>query len=388
MKLGIDLTFLGESFGGGKDQFIYNLLAGWQEQGWADELVLFLYPHTQDRIRELVPTAQVVVVEERFSWMPKKLARDLWFRTFVLPGLVQKQGVDALFFPQAGTGFRRLSVPTAVNPHDIQFIEYPERAGLGERLKTRLLYTADFRLRDIIVAISDYDRSAMAKHFPDQAGKLVRIYNPIRFGEEKQLEKPLDPPVILAVNIGFVHKNTETLIQAFERVADRITHDLILVGNLRPETAHLRTLVSKSPWRYRMRLTGYLNEQELGRLYAGSDLFVTPSLYEGFGMPPVEAMGQGVAVVSSRETALPEATLERAFYYEPALSAEALGARILAVLGDPPDQETLIRIGNEVRARYDYRQIAAEYRAFFVRLTQPERSVDAGVHVSERTRTN
>jgi glycosyltransferase involved in cell wall biosynthesis len=369
VKVGIDLTSLGREYGGGKEQFIINLIQGFVENGQLDELVLLVYEEHSSRMLKMFPEATLALVPENFSFLNKLVLRNLATRTFSYSKLVKKEKLEMIFFPSGYTGFKRLPIPTVVNTHDIQFIEYPRRTNFRTRWKDRWLYRCDFSLRDRIIAISQYDQGVIERHYPNQKDKIVRIYNPIVFCD-KSWSPNNQEPYILAVNIGFAHKNTETLIQAYSTLTEKIPHDLVLVGKLRKETEYLKSIIENSSARERIHLTGHISQEELDDLYGGCSLFVTPSLYEGFGMPPVEALGRGIPVISSEETALPESTMGRATYYKPARDHKALATAIQSVLLKKIDHEYLGKSIELMVSNYSCTKIASVYMEFFQSLIQ------------------
>lgn len=373
MRVGVDLTCITSDFDGGKDQVVYNLLRGLEARGHGGELVVFCYEFLRERVRAILPSAEV----ETFRRLRgKKLMQDLPLRTFVLPGRARARRLDLLLFPKYYTGLRPLPLPTVVIPHDIQFRAFPERFPKSLLLREHILYGLDFRLRDCIVAVSDFDAAQIRSYYPRWAAKVVRIYNPIQF-------KPVDEangapahsgPYLLSVNIAYPHKNILTLLQAFDLIRDRIPHDLILVGRVHPWNASLREFVDARGLGGRVLFTGFVDDARVRSLIEGAALYVNPSLYEGFGMTPIEAMGAGVPVVSSRETALPETTQGLAAYYEPARDPEALAACIAGALENPPSRAARKQIQEVMRATYDHRVIADEYWELFHRLVERGRA--------------
>jgi alpha-1,3-rhamnosyl/mannosyltransferase len=115
----------------------------------------------------------------------------------------------------------------------------------------------------------------------------------------------LDRPYLLTVGTIEPRKNLEFLVDVFDRL-NRFDGDLVLAGGLGWKYEPILERISKSPRAARIRRFGHIPDGDLPALYAGAELFVLPSLYEGFGLPPVEAMACGVPVVASSGGALPE----------------------------------------------------------------------------------
>jgi glycosyltransferase involved in cell wall biosynthesis len=368
MKVGLDLTCITTIPEEGKDQVIYNLMRGLRELDHGRETVVFAYSFLEGRVRGMLPDAKLCLFR-RFR-RGKKLLQDLPLRTFVLPRRVAEHRLDVLCFPKAYTGLRRLSIPTVVIPHDIQFKAFPERYSRSLLARERVLYGLDFQLRDRVVAVSEFDAAEMRRFYPRSSAKVVRIYNPICFSEDAPDGEisPQPRPYLLSINFRYPHKNTITLLRAFDIIRDQIPHDLLLVGKVHPWNRYLLDFVEQRRLGSRVQFTGYVEEDRLHSLIRHAAVYVNPSLYEGFGMTPIEAMGAGTPVVSSRETALFETTRGLAEYYGPALDPAALASKVLAVLAQPTDTAARARIRREIRAHYDYRVIAEEYWQTFCRL--------------------
>ena len=364
MKVGIDLTCIAPSFDGGKDQAIYNLIRGFSKLGYDEQIVIFAYKYLEQSIHDILPRAEIICFPRIKC---KKLLQDLFLRTYVLPGYLEAHSVDVVFFPKNYTGMRRYKVPSVVLPHDIQFKSFPNRFGALSRLKDSILYGLDFHLRDTVAAISLYDRQEMEKYYPQYAQKLVQIYNPIVFLED-EVPKPdesIKKPYILTINIAYKHKNTMTLLKAFQILHGEIPHNLVLVGSVNKQTEYLKEYTEANNLSKRVIFTGYVKDTRLNSILKHCDLYVNPSLYEGFGMTPIEAMGGGIPVVSSMETALYETTMGMAAYYEPAEDPKALAAQILKVLANPPCEKELAEIQRVVKQNYDFRVIAQQYWNLF-----------------------
>ena len=139
-------------------------------------------------------------------------------------------------------------------------------------------------------------------------------------------------PYLLYVGNVKPHKNLRRLIEAFLKIKDRVPHDLVIAGKiegLRSADQKIPALVASGGGR--IRLTGRVEQSELEALYAGADLFVFPSLYEGFGLPPLEAMAAGTAVAASDIPVVREACADAAQYFDPR-DTDDMARAMLAVL--------------------------------------------------------
>lgn len=368
-KIGFDATSLSGNHNGGKNQVCLNLLRGFAKNGLANRFVVFCFPGMKDVVTGLIPDATIVTVGPRKIW--KRTLTEIFVKTFILPGLLQKYQIGAFLFPACNTGLRRFTIPTAVIPNDIQSKSHKERFSWKSRMADGFFYHFDFRLRDRIVAISDFDSREIASVYPAYEKKIVRIYNPILADPFVSAEASKgEKPYISAVNIQFAHKNIITLIKAFEKIRDVVPHDLYLVGQVTAESEHLVTYVREHRLNDRIIFKGFVDNHALAEIIKGSALYVNPSLFEGFGMTCVEAMLAGVPVLASRVTAIPEVTMGLCDYYEPPEDADALAAAIRRILlgEEKKTPAQLEAASKKIYERYNYVKISRQYFDFLIAL--------------------
>ena len=365
MKLGIEAFFLNTIHGGGKEQVLFNLLKGFQALGKARDIHVYAYDYSADMLKSLIPDATFTFIPYK-NYFHKKMITDLYNKTFKLSSLVKQHGIDLLFFPQCNTGFKKFEIPTVVLPHDIQAISNPDRFSLKTRIINGLQYYWDFKLRTRIIAISDYDAWEIQKYYPRHQSKIKRIYNPIDTDfSVPDTNSPVNQPYICAVNIAHVHKNTLTLIKAYEKIMGKIEHNLVLVGHVNHETRFLETYVKNKHLEERIQFTGFLSNEELNQVLFESALFVNPSLFEGFGMTAIEAAIRHVPVISSTTGASVEVTRSLLNYYEPADDYEVLAEKMLEILQTKPSESNLADIRSEYLRCYNYMIISKIYYELF-----------------------
>jgi glycosyltransferase involved in cell wall biosynthesis len=145
----------------------------------------------------------------------------------------------------------------------------------------------------------------------------------------------VDHPYILFVGTAEPRKNLPRLVRAFEHLARRrsLRHDLVLIGPRGWRTEAIDASIESCSVRQRIRRVGYVSDKELRCWYTGADAFVYPSLEEGFGLPPLEAMALGTPTIASNNSALPEVVGDAAVTIEPTDEA-GLASAIEAVLTD------------------------------------------------------
>lgn len=372
MRIGIDATFLQQTHGGGKEQVLFNLLKGFQALGKAYNIHIFAYYYSEDLLRDLIPDAAFTFLPYKNTFR-KKTINDSLFKTFQLGKLVEQNHIDILFFPHYNTGFKKFKIPTVVLPHDIQVKTRASQFSLKDRILYGTFYYWDFKLRSRIISISDFDRREIEKYYPRHQTKIKQIYNPIDTEFSVPANEPTPgTPYICAVNIAFTHKNTITLIKAFEKIMDRIEHNLVLIGSTTRETSFLHDYVRERRLEERVIFTGFLKAQELNQVLRQASLYVNPSFYEGFGMTAIEAALLCIPVLSSMTGATPEVTRYLLNYYEPAEDESILAQKILEILLHEEYQspERLAAIRREFWDSYNYIHISKLYYEFFEELVK------------------
>lgn len=378
MRIGIDLSFIRPDHkNGGTEAAIKNLIKGFEEikasGEIADEFIYFVHRDIYKDYHKIFPGLTYAVYDMKG---PHAL-RTIIFQTCYLPKLAEEKKLELLYFPTFQTGLKnRWSIPLVVNPHDIQYKYYPEYFSPLKRIYFQLFYRNALKKSDKIIAISRYVGGSYKKYFAKYVqGKMSLIYDPIDFSGEKEVEEVqgVTKDFILCVNSLAKHKNLMTLIKAFQilienpRVLEPIK--LVIAGAQWNGAGELAEYIKENRLEDKVVLTGFLTDGQLRYLYRHAKVFVTPSLYEGFGMTPIEAMAAGCPVISSKETSLYEVTMGRVFYYEPAGDEKALYEAMLDVTGSGRNlrreiEETLDK-NKEAVLRYSKEKIARQFIELF-----------------------
>jgi len=215
---------------------------------------------------------------------------------------------------------------------------------LAARRATRVLTVSESSKRDILryVDIPPEKIDVIYNAYDERFGVEPREEEVVRLRERYQLT---DEFVLYAGNVK-PHKNLERLIEAFNLVRKRgLDHlKLVLIGDEISKYASLRRAVHRHQLHKYVRFIGYLPEETLAVMYRLAGVFVFPSLYEGFGLPPLEAMASGTPVVTSNLSSLPEVAGDAALLVDP-YDAAAIADGIHAVLTNERLRASLRRKG-------------------------------------------
>ena len=249
-----------------------------------------------------------------------------------------------------------------VTIHDCIHLRFPQYLPnrLAHGYARAALWTATHR-SDRVLTVSEASKQDILAFFDIPANKITVIPNAIDDcffvpPPDKNIERireryQLQAPFLLYVGNVHPHKNLERLLDAFYKVRS-LGHDdltLLIIGDDITRYAKLRRAVHRYQLHRYVRFLGFVPNETLRVLYHLARAFVFPSLYEGFGLPPLEAMASGTAVVTSNVSSLPEVTGDAAILVDPH-SQDAIAGGICRVLEDNVFREQLV-IKGQARAK-------------------------------------
>ncbi len=243
---------------------------------------------------------------------------------------LKSMGVDLLFCPFTAPTYAEPGIPVVSVILDLQHLVYPQFFTPGE-LHARQLFFDDLQKKaDMVVCISESVRASVLKNFNMDSKKT--LVAPICIHSRLLKQAPeLVKADILALGIHqrpylfypanfWPHKNHKMLLTAFGMFSAKNPDkniDLVLTGALDDMEAKLKTTAHQMGLKDRIHFLGYLPDNQLSSVWQGCELLVFPSLYEGFGIPVLEAMYYGKAVICSNTSSLPEIAREAALYFDP-----------------------------------------------------------------------
>lgn len=262
------------------------------------------------------------------------------------------------------------NIPGILTVHDLSFVHFPET--FPESLVGYLNRTVPWSVgrAQHILADSQATKSDLEAVWNVPPAKITVLYSGVneRFRPVTDQVKlatmrqryGLEAPYILAVGTVQPRKNYEFLVRAFQPVAEQKPHSLIIVGGKGWLDERLPTEIEKQGLRGRVRLMGFVDDADLPALYSAADLLAFPSLYEGFGLPLLEAMACGTPVISSNASSLPEVGEGGAAILLSPLDETAWTATMLRMLDDEDARRQLIDAGIDQSARFRWRDSARQ----------------------------
>jgi glycosyltransferase involved in cell wall biosynthesis len=251
-----------------------------------------------------------------------------------------------------------------VTVHDLLHLARPEMfPGLVKQTYARSMFAQVRRRAAGTVFVSDFTEKEFRRLIGVPRGEGRVIYNGVdvlSFGDGGS--SPHDRPYVLFVGNIKPHKNLRHLVEAFRMIADRVPHDLVLIGQRKgfiTGEGDFETLIGGNP---RILFTGAVPKAQLAAWYGNADALVMPSFYEGFGLPPLEAMAAGCPVMVANAASLPEVCGDAALYCDPFQTAD-IADKLLTLLTDE-DLRKRLRIAGSVRAKsFDWDRAVQSYLA-------------------------
>ncbi|MBU2575903.1 glycosyltransferase family 4 protein [Patescibacteria group bacterium] len=262
----------------------------------------------------------------------------------IMPWLIRKAKVDIMHFPHLNVPLW-CSVPYVVTIHDLIVRHFPDtRATNLPNWKYRIkVFLYNFVLKNAvkhackIIAVSEFTKRDIVRYLGIDEKKIEVIYlgvdkmllytesmqNTPQFTQVLREKFKIKKQYLLYVGSAYPHKNLEKLIDAYKIIRTQyLRHwQLVLVGREDEFYSRLKEYIDRAVdddvLKQDIIFTGQVSDKDLDGLYRGAKLFVFPSLYEGFGLPPLEAQSRAIAVACSRVSSLPEVLGDSAYYFDP-----------------------------------------------------------------------
>ncbi len=287
----------------------------------------------------------------------------------------------------------RCSAPIVVTIHDVSFIDRPEYLPLSRAKQLQITVRRTVRRAAKIITVSEFSRQRIAAAYgldpaaivvtPNASQDHFRLMNRDLAIRKVRAKLGINRPFVL--NVGDLHprKNQIGMIRAFRELLQahpELPHLLVIAGKHTWFAPRVLEEVKRCGLRERVVLTKFVDDDLLPELYNAADLFVFPSLYEGFGLPAIEAMACGRPVVCSSATALPEVVDGAALLFEPENVGEQMRA-MRDILIDPELAQRMEKKSLQRSKFFDWRETARRTLEVYSEVTGPNGS---RLHVGEK----
>ncbi|WP_248909312.1 glycosyltransferase family 4 protein [Halocatena marina] len=318
----------------GKRSGVGNYLANIIESGAFDGYTVYAYYDPTDGNRSDI----VVPDETRFRWRPCRCPsfvdrlfgpiQPIWWVNVTLARLLERDNIDCFFGPNFVQPVA-FDGPSAVVVHDMVHRTLPEVHTAAYRLYLRVFLAASLERADQVITVSENTKHDLLRYHQlsdDDVtiayGAADDVYQPRTVPSETRdrLCRAFDIPEQFALYVGNIEprKNLASVLDALAVLDADARPPLVIVGQDHLVDEALEKALQRCPFREHVHFTGHVPADELPLLYNMASLFVYPSLYEGFGLPPVEAMQSGTPVIVSDRASLPEVVGEAGLTVDPA----------------------------------------------------------------------
>ncbi len=362
MKIGIDARFYGPQ-GKGLGRYTQKLISYLQKIDKQNEYFIFLRRENWHEYEPSCKNFKKILADYRWYTLKEQI---LW------PLKLHSLQLDLMHFTH-------FNVPIfyfgkfIVTIHDLILTKYPTQRAttLGpflyfiKHFSYELVIKMAIKRAGQIIAVSEYTKQDIIKHFRAPAEKIKVTYEAVDPPAETQvgsIEKlatlGISGVYLLYVGNAYPHKNIEGLLKAFSWLVARNSDlKLVLVGKDDYFFTRLKNLVKSMNLQDKVVFPGYVDDNLLAALYQRATVFVFPSFYEGFGLPPLEAMSYGLPVVSSNSSCLPEVLGDAALYFNP-YDIKDMAGKISSLLADKEKAKELVQKGYHRLQDFSWQKMA------------------------------
>jgi glycosyltransferase involved in cell wall biosynthesis len=249
---------------------------------------------------------------------------------------------------------RRDSLPQIATILDVNFMVEPETYDGWYRAYATRMFARSVRDADMLTTISEYSRTQLAAHLGADPTRVRVVYPGLDSVPTMPTVPPPVAPYALFVGATEPHKNLDLIIDAWS-TAPPAGLNLVIAG--RPGRDHDRILARAARLGARVAIVGAVDQVRLEHLYRQASVFVFPSLVEGFGYPPLEAMARGIPGVASNAASLPEVLGDAARFHDPR-DVDALVRHVTELVEDTEVRAAYIARGLDQAARYAWSSTA------------------------------
>ena len=305
-----------------------------------------------------------------------RLIGSIWIR-FALPRILRKDNVDVFWGTQHCLPERNeytKDIKYVVTIHDLAIEKLKTVGSFGNTIIQKIVLKESLKSADKIIAISKATKNDIVDLYKIDESKINVIYNGTNIDSEysltekeeseiKEKFKTKDTPYLLFLSTIEPRKNVETLIKAFNYVKEKKNTNLklIIAGGFGWKYSQALKLYETSKYKEDIIMPGYISKQEKKYLYRYAECFVYPSLYEGFGLPILEAMSNETLVVTSNVSSIPEVGEDAVIYYNNVLDYEELGNKLLEAMNLSEDEKrNKIQKGLEQTKKFNWDKCAKE----------------------------
>ncbi|EKE20382.1 MAG: mannosyltransferase B-like protein [uncultured bacterium] len=380
MNIGIDVRLIGKNRTG-DEVVIFNLVKNFAQLESEHNFRLFTDVTEKEGLDEIAKQLGIVG-KNNFEIVSLPSKNKFSWNFWTLPRYLAKNPVD-VFHTQYITPFfvsKKIKIVTIV--HDISFNFFSQFIRLADLLFLKMLIPLSLKRADKIVGVSEFTRNEIIEYYKIVPEKVEWIHNAISedfLNQDVSPEKlelvrkkyALPKKFVLYVGTLQPRKNLDQLVMAFGNVQKDLGDvDLVICGNRKGKNfdSRIDTAVQELGLGDKVFFPGFIDEEDKRAIFASAHVFAFPSLYEGFGIPPLEAMSQGVPVICSNISSLKEIATDGALYFEVS-SLDDFSKKLYDICKDEDLRNKLISNGKKRISFFSWQKSAQKMLAIYEKLS-------------------
>lgn len=363
MKIGIDCRIYSSKFTG-IGRYVHELVSRIAKLDQINKYVLFFNHPEYENFTPPAPNFKKVLAEAPIYSLREQ---------FHFSRILKKENLDLMHFTHfnAPLFYNGKSIVTI---HDLTLSFYPGRKkrSIIHRLGYHLIFRSTVHKAKKVITISENSKKDLMKLVGTAEEKIQIIYQGVGSEFKKmpanEVQKSLNTlkikdPFFLYTGVWRSHKNIPNMIKAFNKIKKHPeckNLKLVMTGNENPLYPEIKETIQECSLVNDVIFTGLVPEKDLLALYNAAEIYIFPSFYEGFGLPPLEAMACGTPVAASKTSSIPEiAGKDNAVFFDPE-NYEEMAKKIYTLYKDKELQQKLIKRGFERIKKFDWKKTANE----------------------------
>lgn len=322
MRIAVDLLWVKHKAIGGVESYVRNLLDGLLEQNEEIQLVLLTTLDNHESFSHYGKHKNVAIIQ--CPVYAQHLFKTVLWENFKLDKFVSKLNVDFCFVPYYRKPITKCKNDYLIVLHDLQALHFPEYFSKAKYLWLKYYWKYCLESATHIVAISQFVRTDIIQQYLIPADKISVIYNPVKgddvfcdFKELKEKYQIEEKSFYYTISSLLKHKNLMTILKVMKEIKEKglpLCRKLLISGISGKDAQPLQDYIIENGLQENCIYTGFVSDRERNTLVKNARLFLFPSVFEGFGMPPIEALKLGTNVVTTQMASIPEVTKGNAVY--------------------------------------------------------------------------
>ncbi len=331
-KLAVDLLWLRPGKVGGTEFFTRNLLDGFTELDQSFKLVLICSEDNADSFKKYAEDSRFEILTAPIA--NSNISKRIIWQNLHLNSCLKKNGIQYCFSPVYDRPVLKGGINWYTVIHDIQAVHYPKYHPLHEVLYSKMVWNADKRTSILNITTTNYVKEDITKCYGFNPEKIRVINIPVTVDKPEVSEEAynefckkysIEGDYFYSISQMIPHKNFPTLVKLMaenRKNHPELPQKLYISGISGNGTAEFEKLLQEENLEDTIIRTGFIPNEDKVLFYSNCKYFLFPSYFEGFGIPPVEAMMCGATVVTTNKTSIPEVTQEKANYVDDPLSVD------------------------------------------------------------------